>query len=69
MNAEYQKLCQWLKPDNRYWLEERAAIREYDGEMSREDAEREAVKDFQKHIALQNSVKHGKTACNSVKQC
>lgn len=34
-----------LPPDWREWYEERAAIREYQGKQSREEAEREALKE------------------------
>lgn len=42
-----------LDADMRYYYEERAAIREHDGMLSREEAERLAYKDLTDHIEAQ----------------
>lgn len=48
------EVAQWadtLDEDARYWFEERAGIYEYDGGMSRSDAEREAQKATEEYLA------------------
>ena len=40
-----------LTDADREWIEERAAIREYDGRQTRSDAERDALLDWKRMIA------------------
>jgi hypothetical protein len=52
MNGKFLNLRKWLKadPDKVYLLEERAAIKEFHGGMSREEAEAAAVEDYKKML-------------------
>lgn len=45
----FQELYESIDEDFRYLLDERAAIHEYDGKMTRKDAEDQAVKDLFTH--------------------
>ena len=51
----YEDLKKKLNPDNTYLLEERAAIMESEGNMSREEAEAAAVKCWHENIASKYS--------------
>jgi hypothetical protein len=44
MDTKLADQIKMLSPEDREWFEERAAIMEYDGKMSREVAEKEAYK-------------------------
>jgi hypothetical protein len=44
--ANYQNIHARLNEENRFLLEERAAIMEYDGKMSRAEAEEKAAEEF-----------------------
>ena len=48
MHLGYSMLLSTLTEDERYLLEERAAIHEFDGKASREDAERMALEEWRK---------------------
>ena len=43
----FAELYEYLDADGRYWLAERAAIREYDGGTTREDAEEAAAREYE----------------------
>lgn len=46
LDADLARLVERLAPDHREWFEERCAIREFDGGMSRREAERAAWGDL-----------------------
>jgi hypothetical protein len=46
MKPTFEQLLAWADDDGRYWLNERAAIYEYDAGMQRELAEAQAAEDF-----------------------
>lgn len=45
-------VCEYLDEAFREWFEERAAIREYDGQQSRDDAERFALAEIRAKVDL-----------------
>ena len=44
----FAELYESLNADGQCWLDERAAIREYDGGATREDAEKAAAREYER---------------------
>lgn len=54
--TDLQKLISNLSEDERYMFEERAGIMEYDGGLSREDAEKEAMKSVRRFFGKREHI-------------